>query len=556
MNPALTYLWLVLLKRRTLHFIRELRRPTTFIGFAALAVCFGYWLHYRHDEVFAYLVRPAVLVGGALLMIGGSVLMGFWHRGLVFDPPDVEFLFTSPFTQRQIVFYRLLPAYLFALVQGLVFLALFEPHLEHPLLTAFCLVLFQIACFHLATSAAIFAGTIPEQSHHRIRWMLLGVCFLITALYLRAAWGLKLIPAFVSAPFTQFLFYPALTLSDVATAPPANQWTLSLINNNSSRGWILWQGFVYLAFFAVVAAASLRLLLRLKADIFEPSLETTARAAEKRLRIRQGRRTVEVAERRTQSTSLPRNRCFRGVGAIIWKNLVVASRCKRELLFAAGFTLIYTGFLIALRWLLHQQMSQGGQLPAREVREFDKILVGLLCFLVFILQRAFPFDFRRDGHHLVGFRTLPVSPLALALAQLTVPTAFCLAFQGLGIVVLMILSGFDWLMVLLMLLAFPAVALALNGVWNLHYLLAATRRASGRSATTTPVAMVMVVALSFLIFYPAAWVAVLVGRHTFGPASEPLAFGAFLCVQYTLDFVLILILAKLFRGFEVSRDSP
>jgi hypothetical protein len=473
----------------------------------------------------------------------------------VFDPPDVEFLFTSPFTQRQIVFYRLLPGYLFALVQGLVFLALFEPHLKHPWLACFCLVLFQIACFHLATGAAIFAGTIPEQSHHRIRWMLLGVCFLITALYLRAAWGLKLIPAFVSAPFTQFLFYPALTLSDVATAPPINQWTLNLINNNSSRGWILWQGFVYLAFFAVVAASSLRLLLRLKADIFEPSLETTARAAEKRLRIRQGRRTVEVVERRTRSTSLPRNRFFRGVGAIIWKNLVVASRCKRELLFAAGFTLIYTGFLIALRWLLHQQMSQGGQLPAREVREFDKILVGLLCFLVFILQRAFPFDFRRDGQHLVGFRTLPVSPLALVLAQITVPTAFCLAFQGLGIVVLMILSGFDWLMVLLMLLAFPAVAFALNGVWNLHYLLAATRRASGRSETTTPVAMVMVVALSFLIFYPAAWVAVVVGRHTFGPASEPLAFGAFLCVQYTLDFVLILILAKLFRGFEASRDS-
>ncbi len=555
MNHALTYLWLVLLKRRTLHFIRELRRPGTFIGFAALAVCFGYWFYHRHNEVFAYLVRPAVLVGGALLMMGGSLLKGFWHRGLVFEPADVEFLFTSPYTQRQVVFYRLLPGYLFALVQGLIFLALFEPHLNRPWLACFCLVLFQIACFHVATGAAIVAGTLSEPTHHRLRCMLLGVCFLVVALYLRSAWGLKLIPSFVSNSFTQNLFFPALTLSDVASAPVVSQWTLSLVMGNSHSVQILGQVIFYLGLFGAVATISAWLLFRLKADIFETSLATTTRAAEKRLRLRQGRRIVEVAETRQPSAALPGVPFFRGVGAIVWKNLIVASRCKRELFFAAGFTLIYTGFLIALRWLLHHQMSQGGQLPAREVREFDKILVGLLCFLVFILQRAFPFDFRRDGHHLVGFRTLPISPLALALAELTVPTAFCLAFQALGIVVLMILSGFDWLMMLLMLLAFPAVALALNGVWNLHYLLAATKRAGGKNHSPSPVAMVMVVALSFLIFYPAGAIAVQVGRHTFGPASEPLAFGAFLLVQYTVDFLLIVTLAKLFQRFEVSRDS-
>jgi len=555
MNHALTYLWFVLLKRRTLRFFQELRRPTTLIGFAALAFCFAFWFYHRHNEVFAHLVRSEALIGGILLMLGASVLKGFWHRGLVFDPPDVEFLFTSPFTQRQIVFYRLLPGYLFAVVQGLVFFVLFEPHLKHALLVSLCLVLLQIICFHLATGAAIFAGTISEQSHHRIRWMMLGVCFLITALYLRAAWGLKLIPPFVSSPFTQLFFYPALTLTDFASAPSFNQWTLSLVTGNSYQLQILAQVVCYLGLFAAVAVLSLWLLLRLKADIFEASLATTTRAAEKRLRLRQGRRIAEAMETQQDSASLPSVRFFRGVGAIVWKNLVVASRCKRELLFAAGFTLIYTGFLIALRWLLHHQMSQGGQLPAREVREFDKILVGLLCFLVFILQRAFPFDFRRDGHHLVGFRTLPISPLALALAELTVPTAFCLAFQALGIVVLMFLSGFDWLMILLMLLAFPAVALALNGVWNLHYLLAATNRAGGKAHSPSPVAMIMVVALSFLIFYPAGWIASQVGRHTYGPTSEPLAFGAFLLVQYAVDFLLILTLAKLFQRFEVSRDS-
>ena len=62
-------------------------------------------------------------------MLVGSLIKGFWQRGLVFEPPDIEFLFTSPFTQRQIVCYRLLPNYLYALVQGLVLAALFAPHL-------------------------------------------------------------------------------------------------------------------------------------------------------------------------------------------------------------------------------------------------------------------------------------------------------------------------------------------------------------------------------------------------------------------------------------------
>jgi len=262
-----------------------------------------------------------------------------------------------------------------------------------------------------------------------------------------------------------------------------------------------------------------------------------------------------VEEIQRPSASLPKARLFRGVGAIVWKNLVVASRSKRELGLATAFTLIFSGFLVAIRWMFYHHMSQGGQLPAKEVMDFDRIIGGMLCVQVFLLQRAFPFDFRRDGNHLVGFRTLPATPFALALAELTVPTIFCLAFQIVGILVLMVFAHFDWLMALLSIVMFPAIVLALNGVWNLHYLLAATKRAGGKAESASPVALLMVVALSFLIFYPAGWAALQVGRHTFGRFSEPLAFGTGLAIQYLVDFLLVLILARLFQRFEVSRDS-
>ena len=557
MSLALTYLWFVLLKRKALYFCRGLRRPTTLIGFAALLSFVGFLFYYRHHEVFAQLVRRETLIGGMLVMLCGSVFKGFLQRGLVFEPPDVEFLFTSPFTQRQIVFYRLLPNYLFALLQGLLFLALFASHLKHPLLTAVCLTLFQIACFHVAAGAAIFAGTISEQVHHRVQWMMLGVYFLLTALYLRTAWDLKIIPSFASSPFIQLLFYPALTMSDIGTAPQFREWVLRVLGTSAFSTRQLWQSALFLGGFAVSAVVSLWLLLKLKANIFETSLATTTRVAEKRFRIQQGRRVAVVGKAPLCSARLPKLALFRGVGAIVWKNLIVARRSRRQLVLAFVFTLIFTAPLAALLWLLHDLMAKGGEASAWDVEGFNMGIALFLVFLAFLLQRTFPFDFRCDGQHLVGFRTLPVSPLALVLSEITVPTVLCLVFQALGIAVLTFYARFDWSTMLLMLLAYPAVALGLNAIWNLHYLLSATKSFGGQARSASAVGTLMVVALSFLIFFPAGWTAVQIGDCFVDPGGKPRiapAFAAGLAVQYVVDFLLVLTLAKLFQRFEVSRD--
>src|SRR5437899_10865750 len=121
MNAALTYLWLTLLRRRPFSLFPSLRRPATLISFASLLFLSGILFHYRRAEAFAQLVRTESLIGGAILMLGGALFKGFLQRGLVCEPPDIEFLFTSPFTQRQIIFYRFFPNYLFAFAQSLLF---------------------------------------------------------------------------------------------------------------------------------------------------------------------------------------------------------------------------------------------------------------------------------------------------------------------------------------------------------------------------------------------------------------------------------------------------
>ncbi len=554
MNRALIYLWLALLKGRILYLLRSLRRPTTLIGFAAVLFLVGIAFHYRNESGFAQLVRAESLIGGGLLMIGGALFKGFLQRGLVFQPPDVEFLFTSPFTQKQIIFYRFLPNYLYAFAQSLVFYALFESHLKHAALTSACLMLFQIVCFHIAAGAAIVSGTISEQAHHRCQWILLYCYLVIAALYLRTAWGFKLIPSFVTSPLAQIFFYPAMNVTDLSTAPLIDEWSVSLLRSNPSVLVSIWQSVAYFFCFGIAAVLSLGLVFRLRANIFETSLATTAWVADKRLRVKQGSATSAIETGEIRSVGLPAVSVFRGLGAIIWKNLIVASRSKREITLAAGFTFIYTGCLVALRVILHRLMAEGGELPARDLRDFDNGLASMLVGLTFFLQRSFPFDFRRDGQHLVSFRTLPISPLALVFAEISVPTFFCLAFEAVAILALMACGRFEWSLLLVMLLGFPAVALALNGVWNLHYLLAASKRAGGKAESASSVTVLMVVALSFLIFYPAGWAAVEVGSRVPGPICEPVGISVWLTVQYSVDFCLLLLLAKLFRRFEVSDE--
>jgi len=268
------------------------------------------------------------------------------------------------------------------------------------------------------------------------------------------AWDIKLVPSIAASSLAQLLFYPAITWSDVGTAPTFREWASSTAPLQLARSLL------YVAGFAVSAAASLWLLLKPKGHVFESSLATTTRVAEKRVRLQQGRRVAVLENLKLRSARLPKRALFRGVGAIVWKNLVVARRSKRELALAFVFTLVFTTPLTAMLWMHHDFVSKGIETSRQDAEEFHTGIALMLGFLAFLLQRTFPFDFRCDGHHLVGFRTLPVSPFALALAEIAVPTGLCLAFQALGIAALMIFARSHWATMLLVLLAYPAIALA------------------------------------------------------------------------------------------------
>jgi hypothetical protein len=388
--------------------------------------------------------------------------------------------------------------------------------------------------------------------------MMLALFFLIAALYLRVAWDFKIVPVFCTWPLFQLLFYPSVSLPDAVNAAPPHRWALSLNVNSTLPLSQLCRNLLYLGGFALAALGTLWLLLQMKVNPFEAALGATTRVAAHRQRIQQGRSASTANQLAPRSAALPTVSLFQGVGAIVWKNLTVVRRCRREMALALFFTLTYTGFFTALLWIFNDLAKKAGGAPLAEARGFTSGIALFLGMLAFFLQRMFPFDFRRDGEHLLSFRTLPVSPLALTLAEVAVPTALCLAAQACGVIPLILLGHFDWPTLVFVMLGYPAVSLALNSVWNIYYLVAAARRLSGRAPASTAVGMVVVVALSFLVFYPAGWTTVTVANHFTGK-NEPLGFamaaGVGLAVQYGIDLLLIVVMATLFHKFELARDS-
>ena len=504
MNAALFYLYFSLLRRRILRFLAELRRPAKLLGWTAPLALFALVYYYREAEFFTGLFKWQAMTGCAFVMLAGSLCKGFFQRGIIFDPPDAEFLFTGPFTTRQILFYRLLPNYLYALVQSAFVMLLFGSRLAHPFLFAVDFSLFQIGCFHVASGAAIFSGSIPLARHQRWRWVLLATVLVLALIYLRAAFDLRVLPRFLTSETARLFFYPAVTFSEIGSLQSLHEVSRALIESPAARHAAVQLGYLFLA--TLAALGGLHLLLACNHNIYEAAMACTTENARKREARRQGRRIA--ASPTTTSLAFPRFPVFRGAGALLWKNLVAARRSKRSSSSRSGFTAVVVIPLTAILRL--EQSLVGGGVTGLEM-EARQVQFGVAVFfasLAFLLQRSTPFDFRHDGLHLMNFRTLPFSANATTMAELAVPIGLCLAFQSLGIISLIVYGRFNSTLatgsalaeLLAVVLSYPAVAMAVNAIWNTHYLLSNAHR----SRSTTAVGTLVIVSLSVLVFFPPA----------------------------------------------------
>src|SRR5207247_2238591 len=124
--------------------------------------------------------------------------------------------------------------------------------------------------------------------------------------------------------------------------------------------------------------------------------------------------------------------------------------------------------------------------------------------------------------------------------EIAVPSVFSIVIQTLGAAILLYYARPDPIWLVGLLLAFPAIAIAVNGVWNLYYMVFATRRAGGKTEAVSAAGTLLVVSLSFVVFFPAIWTYFFMQRRLAGPWGEYISNGAGLAVLYGIDILLVL----------------
>jgi hypothetical protein len=97
-----------------------------------------------------------------------------------------------------------------------------------------------------------------------------------------------------------------------------------------------------------------------------------------------------------------------GAGSIAWRQMVSALRKSRGLLLTLLFVCLIVGPVIYTSGLAEAPQS---------------LVIGAFCWVTFLLANLFRFDFRGDIDHIDTLKALPVSAVAVAIAELITPVA-------------------------------------------------------------------------------------------------------------------------------------
>lgn len=564
MNRALLYLIVMQRKNSAIAFVKGLRSPgrlaavLVWIGFFALFLSSssgGFSSAARRETAQAAL--PALF---SILLLTSSI-NGLLQRGLTFQEADVDFLFPGPFSRRELVWYRLVSLYPFALVSSAIFLLMLRRMCGHAGASYLALVLFSCLLIHLQTILGLVATWIESGLLKKVRTPLRAAAWMLAIVlafaFVGAATGDPRVAQFVDRLFAidaaRVVFYPA---SKVGEALIATNFVAAL------------HGLLPLFAAAVI---SLVVVLSLQVNFLEASLQTSQQGSLLRARWARGFLAGDRASPTAASARAPSAWLFSGAGAIVWKNLVAASRSLRFVLYAVLSIGIYTA-LVIVRGKHGPPAAAPDDLPIDAIVPPRMEVLGLGAMWPLFIQQYVAFDFRRDYDSIAELRQLPLRPFSVAAAELSVPLLLTLAFQSLGILGVAFFEPISGSTLWLALLAYPPVTLTMLTITNLGFLMFPSRQAAssrGRAGGSTfSLVAIFNMFVTLVSLAPAIVAGALVWAARNAEIADRAASGAlrvdvpsplepafaFAVTQWIVAIVLLWLLGRAYARFDVSRE--
>lgn len=406
--------------------LARLRSPKYAI---ALLVGFAYFfLIFDGEALFRGEARPDPTPGGGLnvliavtpfllaLLAAKWWLFGGARRALAFLPAEVNFLFTAPVTRRQLIQFKLLRAQP-ALLFSAFFFTLIMRGSPAPWWLRFPSMWLLVSTIYLHQIAAELVHA-SAREHGRSGWRRAGVPIVLFALGMGSlVWSLVAALPLLRAAQGQAVL---AVLRDALAAPPASialaPFRLLVMPMEAIA---LDQWIAPFALGLLVLLAHYFWIVRLDVAFEESAAEAGAKVAALAAAIKAGRHVNVFSGTKRRKLKRPwfgLSASGEPAVAILWKNVLYATRNSSMFVFMVVLTLVPIAFIGVLSFLEDRNISTAFEIGGI-------MLLSLTGALFFFGPLGFRNDLRMDLKKIELLRTLPLDGDRMVASQLAASTS-------------------------------------------------------------------------------------------------------------------------------------
>jgi hypothetical protein len=484
---------------------------------------------------------PPALLGFTVL----TLLSSAGERGvLAFTPAEVTFLFTGPFSRRQLLAYKLIVVFfssLFMAVFFLIWLGSTPVQAMKPGYAYAAIVLFLLFTQLLTIAIGLVASTVGVQVYNRRRKLILvGLTVLALAAMVQLGGDL------FSLPRSELLQRIEQTPLLYALLEPFRWFAQAFTAETFWPDFACWGGLSL-----AVVLALLLLIFALDAHYLESAATASERLYAQLQRLRTGGAAAVVLRSRATARSwLPVLPWWGGIGPVAWRQLATVPRSRSTLVL-----LLMLLPLVALPVLGARQEETGA--GAAMVLPLGIQVMVMTLFLTPLIA----FDFRGDLDRLDVLKAWPIGSVPLVVGQLLTPVLLVCLVQWIALAVIAV--SVDREGVLPAVLGAAALIVPFNfllvGLDNLLFLWFPSRavtptpgdfQAMGRLMLTYVAKAVILL----LVAGCAALVAVPIYLLSGNRLLPALAAAWWVLTGFAFGQVPLIALA--FRRFDVARGTP
>ena len=474
---------------------------------------------------------PALL----LLYCVVNVVFSSHERAVYFSPAEVQFLFTGPFSRRQILAYKLSLTLLVSVPVSLLMAAVVRVQQGWWVGVLLGMALVSVFMQLFSILLGLLAGAVGEHFYSRGRWVVgLAVVGVAGFVALRAGGSFALADL---ADLRDVVFesqawhvasWPLQAFFDVMAARHAADLPAPLAVASAV---------VLLVVVAVFA---------LDAHYLEASAAASSRLYARIQRMRGRQVNVEEPTRaRVAFFGVPSLPYWGGIGPIFWRQLTAAMR-------GMGRVLIVL-FVFAIAF--------GGPMLASGMGNADAVLpmlAGVGVWLSVFLTALVPFDFRGDIDRMATLKTLPIKPWRLAVGQLLAPTLVLALMQWLIVAGCAALAPEQWPLLLAVALYIPAYCFLAVALENLLFLLFPVRIMAATPGDFQALGRNVLLVVGKMVGLGVTLAAAAVVGVPVGYLTDSVALGlvASWPVVVLIGAALIPLVSLAFQWFDVGRDTP